>query len=106
MYNLVRVIKSFVATDGLVKLAIVSTHGLFYDIGRELITWACLGGTLPQRGLTLKQMRPCLQQLLRGSWDAVAYTKASDKNRSPSVPGSRCQEATCLASPRGSGEID
>lgn len=80
LYNLVQVVKSFVADDGLVTLAIVSTFGLFYDIKRELSAWAYLGrGDWRRTDRNLSQMRRRLGQLLRGSWDPVAYTKASDK---------------------------
>jgi hypothetical protein len=80
MYNLVQVVKAFVAADGLVKLAIVSTFGLFYDIKRELTAWAYLGrGSWTRGGRAAAGVRARLERLLRGAWDPVAYTKASDK---------------------------
>lgn len=80
MYNLVRVIKAFVALDGMVKLAVVSAFGLFYDIKRELMVWSYLeAGPWRRQGRGVEQMRARLSELLRGSWDPVAYTKASDK---------------------------
>ena len=80
MYNLIQVIKGYVAEDGSVELAIVSTYGLFYDLKRELHAWAYLGDASQSRArLDHQQMRQRLRQLLAGSWDAVAYTKAYDK---------------------------
>ena len=82
MYNLTQVVKGYVAEDGHVAASIVSTYGLFYDLKRELQAWAYLGdGTPPvtRAGRDARQMARRLRELLEGSWDAVAYTKASDK---------------------------
>jgi hypothetical protein len=80
MYNLIQVIKTYVAEDGAVAPAIVSTYGLFYDLKRELQAWAYLGdGSWTRAERDEKQMRQRLRDLLRHSWDAAAYTKASDK---------------------------
>lgn len=80
LYNLVQVVKAYVAADGLVRLAIVSTFGLFYDIKRELTAWAYLGQSdWPRPDRNHAQMHDRLRRLLHGSWDPVAYTKASDK---------------------------
>lgn len=80
LYNLVQVVKSYVAGDGLVRLAIVSTFGLFYDIKRELTAWAYLGSGDWQRcRRDPAAMHRRLRALLRGTWDPVAYTKASDR---------------------------
>jgi len=80
MYNLVQAVKGFVAEDGKVEVSIVSTYGLFYDIKRELCAWAYLGeGELRRSPRDATAMRQRLRELLKGSWDPVAYTKASDK---------------------------
>jgi len=80
MYNLIQVIKRYVAEDGNVDVSIVSTYGLFYDLKRELSTWAYLdAGPWTRCGFDQAQMRRRLRHLLKDSWDAVAYTKASDK---------------------------
>jgi hypothetical protein len=91
MYNLIQVIKGYVAEDGKVELAIVSTYGLFYDLKRELHAWAYLGdGSWTRRSRDQTQMRQRLRELLHDSWDAVAYTKASDKKpRKPKPPPKR-----------------
>ena len=80
MYNLVQAVKGFVAEDGKVEASVVSTYGLFYDIKRELCAWAYLGeGELRRAPRDPAGMRQRLRELLKGSWDPVAYTKASDK---------------------------
>jgi hypothetical protein len=85
MYNLVQVIKDYVAADGQVAVSTVSTYGLFYDVSRELHAWAYFGdGRVMRIKRDAEHMRQRFGQLLKGSWDPVAYTKASDKNpRSP-----------------------
>lgn len=80
MYNLIEVVKGYVAADGHVAMSIVSTYGLFYDVKRELQTWAYLGGAWSRRVSDAGQLATRLRQLLKDSWDAVAYTKASDKS--------------------------
>ena len=80
LYNLVQLIKAYVADDGKVLAAAVSTFYLFHDIRRELSAWAYhTGGAWPRHHRDAAQMRRRLRQLLRGSWDPVAYTKAADK---------------------------
>jgi len=90
MYNLIQVVKGYVAEDGKVELAIVSTYGLFYDLKRELHAWAYLSdGTCRRAARADQAMRQRLRALLRDSWDAVAYTKASDKKRRQKKPPPR-----------------
>jgi hypothetical protein len=105
MYNLIQVVKGYVAEDGHVAVSIVSTHGLFYDLKRELQAWAYFDlddavvgdgvgegvgdgvGDAAGRRRDADQMRRRLRELLVGSWDPVAYTKASDKKpRKPKPP--------------------
>lgn len=97
MYNLVQVVKRYVAADGKMDdVSAVSTYGLFYDVRRELTAWAYLArepsswcrraGANRDAG----QMRERLTELTAGSWDPVAYTKAADKNpRKPKPPPKR-----------------
>src|SRR4051794_3208537 len=94
MYNLVQVVKRYVAADGGVDdLSCVSTYGLFYDVRRELTAWAYLSQTPWPRGAAGRdaaQMRQRLTELTAGSWDPVAYIKAADKNpRKPKPPPKR-----------------
>ena len=71
---------------------VVSTYYLFADIRKELVAWAYHGGGGGGGGgeengsrvtRDAVQMRRRLDELLRGSWDAVAYAKASDKRPRP-----------------------
>jgi Transposase DDE domain len=80
LYNLVQLIKTYVAADGKVLTSVVSTFYLFNDIRRELSAWAYhTDGTWPRAHRDAKQMKQRLRELLKGSWDPIAYTKASDK---------------------------
>jgi len=78
MYNLVQVVKAYVAEDGGVGRESVSTANLFYDVKRELLTWSyfALDATAAARGAP--DTRPRLRELLKGRWDPLAYTKAAD----------------------------
>lgn len=87
LYNLVQLIKTYVAADGRVLATIVSTFYLFADIRRELLAWAYhTDGTWPRRRRDAEQMRQRLRELLHGSWDPIGYTKASDKKPRPIRP--------------------
>jgi len=87
LYNLVQLIKAYVAADGKVLATVVSTFYLFNDIRRELQAWAYhTDGTWPRCGRDAEQMRRRLGELLAGSWDPVAYTKAADKKPRPKRP--------------------
>jgi hypothetical protein len=86
LYNLVQLIKLYVAQDGGVLAEVVSTFYLFNDIRRELEAWAYHGGPWTRRRRDANQMRSRLGELLEGSWDPIAYTKASDKKPRPKRP--------------------
>jgi DDE family transposase len=87
LYNLVQLIKTYVADDGRVLATAVSTSYLFNDIRRELSAWAYhTDGTWPRRRRDAAQMRQRLGELTRGSWDPVGYAKASDKKPRPKRP--------------------
>ena len=87
LYNLVQLIKTYVAADGKVLATTVSTFYLFNDIRRELLAWAYhTDGHWPRCNRNARQMRERLRELLRGSWDAIGYTKASDKHPRPKRP--------------------
>lgn len=87
LYNLVQLIKAYVADDGKVLAAAVSTFYLFQDIRKELAAWAYhTGGAWPRCHRDAGQMRRRLRELLRGSWDPVGYAKASDKKPRPKPP--------------------
>jgi hypothetical protein len=87
LYNQVQLIKAYVAQDGRVLASVVSTFYLFNDIRRELSAWAYhTDGTWPRVGREAAPMRQRLRELLAGSWDPIAYTKASDKKPRPKRP--------------------
>jgi hypothetical protein len=89
MYNLIQLIKTYVASDGAVAIKTVSTHHLFADVKKELTAWAYHAGVdpelWPRHGRDAEQMRERLQRLLAGSWCGT-YTKASDKKPRPKRP--------------------
>jgi hypothetical protein len=93
MYNLVQVVKGHVAADGQVERASVSTANLFYDVKRELLTWSYFALAAPTpggRGGTMAgTVRARLRELLKGSWDPLAYAKAADKKPRPPRPEPR-----------------
>ena len=82
MYNLVQVIKAYVAQDGRVLASAVSTFYLFDDLRQELLAWAYhtdRKSAWPRTQRDAAQMRARLRALLNGSWDPIAYRKSSDK---------------------------
>lgn len=91
LYNLMQVIKTYVAGDGQVLASVVSMFYLFNDVKKELSAWAYhTNGVWPRVRRDAEGMRRRLADLLRGSWDPVAYTKASDKKpRKKPLPKAR-----------------
>ncbi len=90
MYNLVQVVKAQMAQEGSVRVAEVSTHGLFYDMKRELMIWSYLDlGAMVFELRDESSMRRYLVDQLRGLWDAVAYLKKSDKKPRTRAPVKR-----------------
>ena len=84
LYNLMQVLKAYVAEDGKVLAGVVSMYYLFNDVRRELSAWAYhTDGSWPRSRRDPLQMRSRLRELLQDSWNAVAYTKASDKKPRP-----------------------
>ena len=86
MYDLVQVVKAYVAADGGVEREPVSTANLFYDVKRELLTWSYFDLDAPEAARGAADMRPRLRELLRGGWDPLAYPKAADKQPRPHRP--------------------
>lgn len=85
LYDLVQLVKAYVAADGRVLASAVSTYYLFADIRKELVAWAYHGGggDYPRDARDAGRMRERLSELLHGSWDPIAYRKASDKRPRP-----------------------
>jgi len=80
LYNMMQVIKAYVAQDGAVLAATVSMYYLFDHTRRELQAWAYhTDGTWPRTSRDTAAMRQRLHDLLRGVWNPMLFTKASDK---------------------------
>ena len=80
LYNLMQVVKAYVAEDGQVLASMVSMHYLFADVRTELVAWAYhTGGSWPRTCRDAAEMCRRLRTLLRGCWDPIKYTKARDK---------------------------
>jgi hypothetical protein len=80
LYNLMQVVKAYVAEDGGVLASVVSMYYLFNDVREELRAWAYHSdGSWPRTPRNTQAMRQRLAELLQGSWDPIAYTKAVDK---------------------------
>jgi len=80
LYNLMQLIKVYVARDGNVMASVVSMFYLFNDVKKELSAWAYhTDGGWPRTQRDARQMRDRLAELLTGSWHPVTYAKASDK---------------------------
>jgi len=84
LYNLMQVVRAYVADDGKVLAEAVSMFYLFEDVRRELSAWAYhTDGAWPRTRRDPEAMRVRMRQLLAGSWDPLAYTKAADKKPRP-----------------------
>jgi hypothetical protein len=80
LYNMMQVIKAYVAEDGRVLASVVSMFYLFDDVRQELLSWAYhTDGSWPRTCRNAAQMRQRLRELLSNQWNAKKYTKASDK---------------------------
>lgn len=80
LYNLMQVVRAYVAEDGRVLASAVSMFYLFDDTQQELLAWAYHSdGTWPRVERDAQQMRARLRELLHGSWDPIAYRKSFDK---------------------------
>jgi hypothetical protein len=80
LYNVMQVIKAYVAEDGAVLASVVSMYYLFDHARQELLAWAYhTGGSWPRVHRSAAEMITRLRQLLRGVWDPILFTKASDK---------------------------
>jgi hypothetical protein len=79
LYNLMQVVKAYVADGGRVLASVVSMYYLFDDVRQELLTWAYHSdGSWPRTPRDAAALRGRLVELLGGVWNKK-YTKASDK---------------------------
>jgi len=84
LYNLMQVIKAYVAEDGKVLAGVVSMYYLFDHVCRELSAWAYhTDGNWPRSRRDAAAMQQRLRELMRGVWNPILYTKASDKKPRP-----------------------
>jgi hypothetical protein len=80
LYNLVQLVKAYVAEDGGVLTSVVSTFYLFQNMRKELVAWAHYSdGEWPRTARDAEAMRKRLGELTAGLWNPRAYTKAADK---------------------------
>lgn len=80
LYNLMQLIKAYVAEDGRVLASVISMFYLFDDVRTELVAWAYhTDGSWPRLARNAAAMQARLRALLKGRWDPIAYTKAADK---------------------------
>lgn len=79
LYNLMQVIKSYVAQDGRVLATMVSMFYLFDNVRQELLSWAYhTDGHWPRVHRDAASLRARLRELFNGVWNAIRYTKAAD----------------------------
>lgn len=80
LYNVMQLVRVYVADDGRVLASAVSMHYLFDDVRTELNAWAYHSdGHWPRTVRDAVALRVHLRQLLRDSWDPIRYAKSSDR---------------------------
>jgi hypothetical protein len=80
LYNLMQVVKVYVAEDGRVLASVISMFYLFDDTRKQMQAWAYLtDGSWSAHQRDAAAMRDRLRTLLCGSWDPIRHRKASDK---------------------------
>lgn len=88
LYNLIQVVRAYVAADGVQPRAQVSSEKVFWDVRDQLITWANLGtpevaiASLALTDPTDTTMKQWLRTVLRGCW-SDKYIKAPPKKKKP-----------------------
>jgi hypothetical protein len=88
LYNLIQVVRAYLAADGKRALPRVSSEKLFWDVRDQLTTWAHLGEVaeavkaFAAGGATSTTMRRWLKTTLRGCW-RDKYVKAPPKRKKP-----------------------
>src|SRR5207237_948080 len=80
LYNVMQVVKAYVAEGGGVPASACSIFHLLDDVRKQMQAWASLtDGSWPAHQRDAATMRDRLRTLLRGSWNPIRYRKASDK---------------------------
>jgi hypothetical protein len=84
LYNMMQVVKAYVAEDGQVLASMVSMYYLFDATHTELTAWAHhTDGQWPRKQLDAGQLQARLRSLLNGSWHPIKYGKKPDKKPRP-----------------------
>lgn len=84
LYNLMQLIRAWVADGGKVLASGVSLFYLFNDCRKELEAWAYhTDGQWPRTHRSAAQMRERLAELLADIWDPIRYTKNADRKPRP-----------------------
>jgi hypothetical protein len=97
LYNIVQVLRAYVAEGSSVGIADISTEKMFLDVRNQLLAWNELNtpaetaaAILPQ---TVKQTRQRLRQLLGTAWRDI-WRKAPKQRRQPREhSGKRCHQS-------------
>jgi len=81
LYNLMQVLKAYVALDGEKPVREVSTHHLLVDVKKSLTAWFVLAPMTPPPAAPrdAASMKQRLLELTRGTWRKL-WTKKSDQN--------------------------
>jgi hypothetical protein len=84
LYNLMGLIRAWVADGGQVLAGVVSLFYLFNDCRKEMEAWAYhTDGAWPRTHRSTEQMRQRLKALLKDTWHPIRYKKNSDKRPRP-----------------------
>jgi hypothetical protein len=97
LYNILQVVRAYVAHGNNRTVAEVSTEKLFLDVQNQLIGWNELMDTAATtrliQPLTLKQTRARLQKLLSDNWQEVWKKAPPQKRHPPQHSGKRCHRS-------------
>jgi hypothetical protein len=98
LYNMIQVIRSYVAQSQVVRVDDVSTEKLFEDAADELIAYSKLSGgketsTLIPQQQTVRQLRAFLTRRLRGVW-RPRWTKRRRKQTHTTSAKSKAKQRT------------
>jgi hypothetical protein len=97
LYNIVQVVRAYVAEGSKVAVIDISTEKMFLDVKNQLIAWNELSAPAETAAvivpLTLKQTKHRLRQLLGKEWTEI-WRKAPKQRRHPQQhSGKRCHQS-------------
>jgi hypothetical protein len=97
LYNIVQVVRAYVAQGSDHKVSEVSTEKMFLDVENQLIAWTELMSPAETikvvKPLTLAETCARLKKLLHGVWKNVWQKSPSQKRRPPEHSGHRSHES-------------